>query len=401
MKIWLRAQLARRPWWMNILMFCCAGLAGVYIPWDFFCKPVGADAEAWFGILLHGWAAKATEPLHWAIYLAGTYGFWRMRSWMWPWAAAYAAQLAIGFLVWEIAYKGGMTGWLVGPGSFLACAWLAYALWTAQDRFDDRRRPLRERYGEWALVTGASAGIGTAFARALAHEGFSCILTARRQERLDALAAELEEQYKVATRTVAADLSVPGGVARLLEAVADLEVDFLVNNAGFGSAGHFDKQDCERLQQMVHLNCIAPVLITRHLLPGMVARGRGAVVVTGSVAGALSVPYHGVYSATKAFDRAFGESLWAEMLGSGVDVLVLEPGTTDTDFQAIAGETARSGEPPEKVVKVALDALGRQPSVVSGWHNWLLVTGTRFLPRSVIALLVGSVMSRWVRLDIR
>lgn len=401
MKIWLQAQLARRPWWMNVLMLWCAFLAFAYVPWDFFCKPVSADEEAWLGFIVRGWAAKATEPVHWAIYLAGTYGFWRMRSWMWPWAAIYALLLAIGFLVWEIVYRGGLMGWTAGLGAFVPCGWCVYALWTAQDRFGDRKRPLRERYGEWALITGASAGIGAAFARALAHEGFSCVLVARREERLRALAEELGRKHPVATRIVTADLSTTEGVDTLLDAVRDLLIDVLVNNAGIGAAGRLDKQDDKRLAEMVRLNCIAPVLLTRRLLPAMISRGRGAVILTGSVAGAQPVPYHGVYSATKSFARFFGESLWAELLGTGVDVLVLEPGTTDTEFRTLAGETPRRGMPPERVVAAALEALGHQPTVIPGWLNWLQANAGRFLPRSLLALLAGRVMVRWVKPEMR
>ena len=89
------------------LMFFCAYMAFIYMPWDFFVKPVARDAEAWFGFLLHGWAAKLTEPMHWAIYAAGAYGFWRMRTWMWPWAAVYAARSRFGMLVWNVVYVGG------------------------------------------------------------------------------------------------------------------------------------------------------------------------------------------------------------------------------------------------------------------------------------------------------
>src|SRR5262245_37578106 len=128
---WLRTHLDHRPWWMNVLMFICVLMAGIYVPWDFFFKPVARDSEVWFGIVLHGWVAKATEPLHWVIYAAGTYGFWRMRSWMWPWAAVYAAQLAIATLVWNVAYVGGPRGWVAGVVSFVPCAVVAVALWRA------------------------------------------------------------------------------------------------------------------------------------------------------------------------------------------------------------------------------------------------------------------------------
>lgn len=262
-------------------------------------------------------------------------------------------------------------------------------------------RSLRQRYGEWALITGASAGIGAEFARALAREGMSCVLTARREDRLRSLAAEIEKDRGVATRVVAADLSRIDGADRLADAVADLEIDFLVNNAGYGYAGRFDRQDVERLRAMVVLNCVAPVVITNRLLPGMRKRGRGAVVITGSVAGHQPVPFNGVYSATKAFDLFFGESLWGEMRGTGIDVVVLEPGATETEFQAVAGEMSHPGEPPARVVVVALDALGRRPSVISGWGNWAQSNLPRFFPRSLVSRVAGRVMSQWIPKEMR
>ena len=215
MSEWLGERLRQRPWWMNVLMIFCAYMAFVYMPWDFFVKPVAHDAEAWFGFLLHGWWAKLTEPLHWAIYAAGAYGFWRMRSWMWPWAALYTAQVALGMLVWNVVYVGGLRGWLGGVLAFVPLAAIAVALWNAQEQFGRKRASLRERYGEWALITGASAGIGAEFARALAREGLSCVLTARREDRLRALASELEQRYQVTTRVVAADLADPAGADHL------------------------------------------------------------------------------------------------------------------------------------------------------------------------------------------
>ena len=145
MREWVREQLALRPWWMNALMLFCAFMTFIYMPWDIFVKPVARDAEAWFGFLLHGWAAKLTEPLHWAIYAAGTYGFWRMRAWMWPWAALYAAQVAIGMLVWNIVYVGGDRGWFGGVMSFVPFAAIAAGLWRAQHQFGGRRPAMRER----------------------------------------------------------------------------------------------------------------------------------------------------------------------------------------------------------------------------------------------------------------
>ncbi len=396
MREWWREVLGRRPLWMNALFFFCAYMAIVYVPYDFLLKPAAVDEEVWLGLRLHGGWAKATEPLRFAIYGAGAYGFWRMRPWMWPWAAVYTAQIAFSMLVYNWVYTGGLGGFAAGLVSGGLFGALALALWRARDTFQRRERPrLRERYGEWALVTGASAGIGAEFARAFAREGLSVALVARRAERLEELAGELAKEHSVATRVLAADLSDPAECERVAEAVADLELGVLVNNAGAGYAGRFERQDGERLRRMVQLNCVAPVLLTSRLLPRMREQGRGAVIITGSVAGNQPIPMHGVYSATKAFDQLFGESLWGELHDSGVDVLVLQPGPTRTEFQDVAGEIPHDGEPPEKVVEVALEALGRQPSVISGWLNYLRANAAmRLPPRSIAALGARAWMER-------
>jgi uncharacterized protein len=258
----------------------------------------------------------------------------------------------------------------------------------------DNGRKYREKYGEWALVTGASAGIGLEFARALAREGMSIVLTARREDRLNLIAAELKEKHRVNTRVVAVDLAAADGADRLADAVADLEIAVLVNNAGFGYAGRFDKLATDRLRSMVVVNCVVPVVLTSRIIPGMVNRGRGAVIIVGSVAGRQPLPLHAVYSATKGFDLLFGEGLWGELRGTGVDALVIEPGPTATEFQAVAGESVGSdhGEPAENVVRVALDALGKQPSVISGWFNWVRANAIRIVPRSTAAIIAKRVI---------
>jgi short-subunit dehydrogenase len=134
-------------------------------------------------------------------------------------------------------------------------------------------------------------------------------------------------------------------------------------------------------------------VLTSRLLPGMRARRRGAVILTGSVAGRQPLPLHGVYSATKAFDLLLGESLFVEMRAEGVDVLVLEPGSTTTEFQQVAGEIQHPGESADEVVATALDALGRQPSVVSGWWNWIRANAaSRLGPRPLVAYVARHVM---------
>jgi short-subunit dehydrogenase len=381
---WLRDQMGRRPIWMNALLLFCAYMALVYVPWDIFVKPIAVDEEVWFGFLFTGWAAKLLAIPHWAVYAAGMIGFWGMRSWMWPWASVYVAQVALGMALWPILQRGGPVGWITGIVAGAVFTIPAVALWRARDRFQAPPESLRQRYGEWALVTGASSGIGAAFARALARDGVSCVLTARREDRLRSLADELEKRHQVATRVVALDLGVPVGADRLAEAVSDLEISILINNAGFGCAGSL-------------LNCMAPAVLTSILLPRMCQRGRGALILVGSIAGSQPLPLHALYSGTKAFANILGESLWGELQGSGVDCLAVLPGTTETEFQAVSGELPHGGESADSVVAKSLDALGRKPSLVPGVINWLRGNAAiRLLPRSVLALAARIVMAHRV-----
>jgi short-subunit dehydrogenase len=275
--------------------------------------------------------------------------------------------------------------------------------WAEGIRMSEIRWRLREKYGDWALVTGASAGIGLEFARAIAREGVSVVLAARREDRLNALAQEIRETYRVEARVVAVDLAAVDGADRLAQAVADLPIGILVNNAGFGYAGRFDRLETERLRAMVRVNCEVPVVLTSRILPAMVQRGRGAVIVVGSVAGRQPLPLRAVYSASKAFDQIFGEALWGELRGTGIDAIAIEPGPTKTEFQEVAGEVVGSnhGEPAENVVRVTFDSLGKQPSVISGWFNWVRANFVRLVPRSTAAMIGKKVMEGQTPAELR
>ena len=205
---WLQNQLARRPWWMNLLLVFCVYMTFLYEPWDLFAKPVARDAEVFLGYAFLGWGAKLTEPLHWLIYAAGTYGFWRMRPWMHPWASLYVGQVALSLCIWSVRTRPGVEGWAAGLAGLVLVGALAVALWRSRSWFRPEPTALSRRYPGWAVVTGASAGIGAEFARQLARAGFSCVLTARREDRLRSLALELEKEYGVATRVVGVDLSL-------------------------------------------------------------------------------------------------------------------------------------------------------------------------------------------------
>lgn len=397
---WLAVQHRLRPGWATVLALACAGLA-VWQLVSLAVVPVSADEQVWLGYTFRGAAAKVATVPHVLIYAAGAYGFWRMSAWMWPWAAVWAGLVALAMFVWGVTNLEGLTAVMMSSITPLPFLGIAAVIASEREKFGVPPAPLRERYDGWVLVTGASAGIGEAFARALAAEGFPLVLSARRADRLEEIALELAGKHNVEVRSVAVDLGEPGGAEKLAEAVSDLDVGILVANAGFGYAGRFDRQDPARLRSMIELNCVAPVVLANRLVPAMRRRGRGAVLVTGSIAGRQPVPLNGVYAATKAFDASFGEMLWAELLGSGVDVLVVEPGPTETEFQIVAGETAHRGEAPETVVVNALAALGRTSAVVSGWGNWAKTVLMRVLPRSLAPLVAGGVMAEWTPPDRR
>ena len=132
-------ELGTRPWWMNALFAFCLFMTFLYLPFDLVWKPVERDEEVWLGFVLHGWSAKATEPLHWAIYAAGAYGFWKMRAWLHPWAALYTAQVAIGMLVWGLTDPRAQgRGILFGLPPFFAFGALAWQLWRSRAHFNTR-----------------------------------------------------------------------------------------------------------------------------------------------------------------------------------------------------------------------------------------------------------------------
>jgi hypothetical protein len=130
----IKADWSLRPWWMNLMFWFCLYMTFLYMPFDVFVKPLASDHEIWFGIALHGWWAKATEPLHWLIYAAGARGFWKMKGWMWPWAALYSAQVTVAMLVWNVVNPNGQ-GLAVGVVSAIVFAIPTVALWRARDYF--------------------------------------------------------------------------------------------------------------------------------------------------------------------------------------------------------------------------------------------------------------------------
>jgi uncharacterized protein len=259
-------------------------------------------------------------------------------------------------------------------------------------------RPIYRWKGKWALITGASAGIGWAVAEQLAAGGANLVLTARRVDRLEKLATELTARHGIRAEVFAADLTraeAPAAIRAFTEGKR-LEIELLVNNAGFGAFGYTNEIDESRLLDMVQVNCAAVVRLTRIYLPRMVERRTGDILIVASTAAFQPVPFIAAYAATKAFDLIFAEGLAEEMRGFGVRVCALCPGSTNTEFQQVAHQPDRAfryAETAGKVARVGLEGLAQgKSSVISGGRNRWMVFGERFAPRAFVAKMAAKVM---------
>jgi short-subunit dehydrogenase len=248
------------------------------------------------------------------------------------------------------------------------------------------------------LITGASSGIGEAFARRLAARGENLLLVARSEDKLAAICNELGRAHNIAAQYVALDLSAADAPGQLFEETErrGLSVETLINNAGFGSMGEFASLDPERELKMIDLNVRALVALTHLYLVPMRQRGRGAIINVASTAGFQPVPFMTTYAATKAFVLSFSDALWEEMRPYGIKVMALCPGMTDTNFfeaAKIERPPMRLAQTPEQVVETALRGMARgRGHVVSGWVNYFMTESERLVPRSLIARVVGRAL---------
>ncbi len=245
-----------------------------------------------------------------------------------------------------------------------------------------------------ALITGASSGIGETFARELASQKIDLVIVARSQEKLEDLAQQLREEFVIKVEVIVEDLTKTGATQRVFEKTSakGLTIDLLINNAGFGDYGTFDERNLEKQVNMIQLNITALVELTHLFLPGMKERRNGAIINVASIAAYVSIPYLSVYSATKAFVLSFSEALWAENKNTGVHVLVLCPGPTESkffeaaEFPASAASQNSNPASATDVVKEALNGLAKKQSVVvaGGLANNFIVNVPRFLPREFL-----------------
>jgi short-subunit dehydrogenase len=252
-----------------------------------------------------------------------------------------------------------------------------------------------------ALVTGASAGIGQAFAERLAREAWDLVLVARRRERLDELAAQLREAHARRVEVLAADLTTPGGLHAVEARIAaEPTLELLVNNAGFGTSGPFAELDRDGEEQELRLNVVALVRLTHAALEAFRARGHGSVVNVSSLAGFQPAPYNATYGATKAFVNSFTQAISEELRGTGLRVQLLCPGFTRTEFQEVAGvSTAEVPDfawmEPAAVVDASIGGLRRgELIVIPGAGNKVLGAVLRALPSAAARRLGAALLRR-------
>jgi uncharacterized protein len=251
--------------------------------------------------------------------------------------------------------------------------------------------------GKWALVTGASAGIGVALATQLAAGGTHLVLTARRRDRLEELSRNLQSTHGIRTEVFIADLAQRDAPEKIFAFTnqKNISIELLINNAGFGQYGELAQVETHRLLDMVQVNCAAVVHLTRLFLPAMIARRRGDILILASTASFQAVPYISTYAASKAFDLLFAEGLAEEMKPHGIRVCALCPGSTKSEFHAVAGQEQFTGkhrmETAEEVARTGLQALAAGKSyVISGLGNYLGAHSQRIVPRRTVARIAAK-----------
>jgi uncharacterized protein len=252
-----------------------------------------------------------------------------------------------------------------------------------------------------ALVTGASLGIGAAFATELAKKNYDLILVARSQDKLEQLAGELSSQYQVKTEVIVQDLTAISAGQMVFDAVQakGMTVDLLINNAGFGDYGAFSDRPLVKQMEMVQLNIAAVVQLTGLFLPAMQQKKNGAIINVSSIAAFQPIPYMSVYAASKAFILSFSEALWAENKERGVNILVTCPGPTESEFydranfpDSAAVLSSMNIASSAKVVQETLQALEKKHSTVvaGGFTNQIIVNLPRLVPRDLLVNMVGK-----------
>ncbi|MCU0848766.1 MAG: SDR family NAD(P)-dependent oxidoreductase [Spirochaetes bacterium] len=252
------------------------------------------------------------------------------------------------------------------------------------------------KYGPWALVTGGASGIGAEFCGQLAARGINILIVDVQKKKMESFARELSGKHGIKVKTVVADLASPGFLGKVSSAAKGLEINLLVNNAGYGSVGDFMETDPGEMERTISVNCRAPMLLCRKFAGPMIKRKNGGIIFIASTAAYTATPRVANYSATKAYNLVLGESLWYELKKHGVDAMSFAPGATNTPaFHTVNSRIENVPGMPYMetgpTVSDALDALGKGPSAIAGRANrFFTFIMTRFISRKRAALLVGK-----------
>lgn len=239
------------------------------------------------------------------------------------------------------------------------------------------------KYGPWAIVTGASSGLGKDFAIQLAEKGINVVLVARREDRLKALASDLEKNHSVEARVAPIDLSREDFMPDLKKITDGLDIGLLVNNAGFANNGNFLDNDLEAELRLLHVNCRAPLILTHEYGKQLRERGKGGIIFVASIAGFSGIPLWANYAASKSYDMLLAEGIAGDLKKSGIDVMALCPGSTKTEFAEVANINHLMAMESPDVVRFGLRKLGKKNVVVAGMMNKVNANSTRVLPRSL------------------
>ncbi len=263
---------------------------------------------------------------------------------------------------------------------------------------------LKEKYGDLALIAGASEGIGAAYARQLAAEGINLVLIARKKDQLERFALELTTQYGVVVNCIQEDLADPDAANRIMDQIRDEQIDIFIYNAGNSYIGKFEEQTWNVHKEIAFTNMITPMQLTYRIAPGMLERGKGAIIFMASLAGFQGTPFIATYAATKAFDQILAESLWYEWKGRGVDVMACCAGATSTPnfLKTNPGNQhflAPKVQTPEAVVTECLKRLGKTPSFITGRANKIAsFFMRRILSRRKAIVTMGDTTKKMYRL---
>ncbi|MCL1492462.1 MAG: SDR family oxidoreductase [Pseudanabaena sp. Salubria-1] len=251
---------------------------------------------------------------------------------------------------------------------------------------------LSRRYGSWAIVTGASSGIGRELALRLAESGLNLVLVARSKQVLEQMAIDWRDRYAIEAKVLAVDLSMNAGNRIILEETQNLDIGLLVAAAGFGTSGAFLDSPIETEIEMFNVNCRSLLELTWHFGRRFAKRGNGGIVLMSSIVGFQGAPFAAHYAATKAYVQTLAEALYVELAPMGIDVIASAPGPTNSGFASRAGMKLGMALNPVDVAQATLKALGKKSTILPGFISKLLTYSLAFLPRWARVQIMGGVM---------